>query len=272
MLPRGFKVNQRVPNEPQQSNYHDHSAMLATSSHYPAIPPPVSVPLAILPEHPCPYLPGRTAQDRAIWAGSIPPELYQRFMDAGFRRSGKLLYQPACHGCRACASIRVPVGKFRPDKSQRRCVRRNSDVRVHLGRPTCSKEKFALYRKYVSQWHGRADVDDASAFESFLYDSPLSTTVEFEYRDGAGILLAVGICDQCPSALSSVYVYFDPAHSSRGLGTFAALQEIDFAARFVLSHYYLGYWVPGCTAMEYKDVYRPNEILHADGVWRCFND
>jgi len=265
-------VNQRVSNEPPQPDYSDDPVVLASSSHYPAIPPPVSVPLAILPQHSCPYLPGHMAEDRAIWAGSIPPDLYQRFMDAGFRRSGKLLYQPACCGCRACASIRVPVGKFRPDKSQRRCARRNADLRVTIAPPACSEEKFALYRKYITQWHDRADVDDASGFESFLYDSPLSTTLEFEYRDVAGRLLAVGICDPCPSALSSVYVYFDPGQAARGLGTFAALQEIDYAARSDLSHYYLGYWVPGCRAMEYKSSYRPNEILHPDGVWRRLHD
>ena len=261
-------MNQRLSNDVLHPNAGGEHYQQVAWSHYPAIPPPASVPLAVLPSHPCPYLPGKIAEDRAIWAGSIPPELYQRFMDAGFRRSGKLLYQPACRGCRSCISIRVPVQGFRPDKSQRRCGRRNADLEVHVGSPVCSAEKFELYRKYVTQWHRRTDADDATAFESFLYDSPLSTTLEFEYRDTAGTLLAVGICDRCPSALSSVYLYFDPGESARGLGTFAALQEIQFASQFSLTHYYLGYWVSGCRAMEYKNNYRPNETLHPDGVWR----
>jgi len=240
-----------------------------TFSHYPAIPPPVELHLANLPDHACPYLAGRTATDRAVWAESIPAAVYEQFMDCGFRRSGKLLYQPACRGCRACLPLRVPVAHFRPDKSQRRCRRRNSDLRITVGPLCCSEEKLGVYRRYVADWHGRPEPEHASAFESFLYDSPLETTVEFEYRDNVGRLLAVGICDVCPGSLSSVYFYFDPDESRRGLGTFGVLEEIEFARRMGLPHYYLGYWVQGCGAMEYKGNFRPNEVLDPDGVWRC---
>ena len=237
-------------------------------SHYPAIPPPVNISLGALPEHPCPYLPDRQATDRAIWASSVPAAVYEQFMDAGFRRSGKLLYQPVCRGCRACMSIRVPVFQFRPDKSQRRCARRNADLKITHGPPAYSEEKFELYRRYVVGWHHREEVEGPAAFASFLYDSPLETTIEFEYRENNSRLLAVGICDVCPSTLSSVYVYFDPAEARRGLGTFAALHEIDFARRHRLAYYYLGYWVEGCASMEYKRNFAPNEILHPDGIWR----
>src|SRR3978361_1213626 len=97
---------------------------------YPALPAPGEVPLVVLPAHPCPYLPGRTAEDRAVWASSMPAGLYEQFMDAGFRRGGRLVYQPTCKGCRQCMSIRVPVEAFRPDKSQRRCQRKNQNLMV----------------------------------------------------------------------------------------------------------------------------------------------
>lgn len=206
--------------------------------------------------------------DRAIWAGSVSPEIYEQFMNAGFRRSGKLLYQPACRGCRACFSIRVPVAEFRPDKSQRRCARRNVDLRITSGSPQVSEEKFELYCKYLVDWHRREEVDGPMAFKSFLYDSPLDSTLEFEYRNQAGRLVAVGVCDLCPSVLSSVYLYFDPAESRRGLGTFAALHEINFARQRRLKHYYLGFWIEACGAMDYKRNFVPNEVLHPDGIWR----
>jgi arginyl-tRNA--protein-N-Asp/Glu arginylyltransferase len=241
---------------------------LPVFSHYPAIPPPLKISLGELPEHACPYLPGRVARDRAIWANSVPATVYERFMDAGFRRSGKLLYQPACRGCRACLSIRVPVSTFCPDKSQRRCARRNADLRIIEAAPAFTQEKFELYRKYLVGWHHRDDPEEPAAVQSFLYDSPLDSTIELEYRDEHSRLLAVGICDRCPSVLSSVYLYFDPDESRRGLGTFAALYEIDLARRWGLAYYYFGYWVAGCRAMEYKRNFEPNQILHPDGVWR----
>lgn len=238
-------------------------------SYYPAIPPPIDVRLVSLPEHPCPYLPGRTAGDRALWANQIAPEVYEQFMDAGFRRSGKLVYQPACRGCRECRPIRIAVASFQPDKSQRRCAQKNADLRINHGPPKPTHEKFQMYQRYLRDWHGRTDVEDFSAFTSFLYESPLNTTVEFEYRDPSSRLLAVGICDACPNSLSSVYFYFDPEQARRGLGTFGVLCEIGFAAARGSPYYYLGYWVRGCPKMQYKNAFRPNELLDGDGVWRA---
>ena len=242
------------------------------SSHYPTLPPPVKVRLVTLPENPCPYLPGRQSTSRALWAERMPGALYHRFMDAGFRRSGRLIYQPVCAGCRACVPIRVPVERFRPSKSQRRCARRNEGVRVTVDAPTPTEEKFDLYRRYVEQWHGKPAADESwEDFERFLYDSPVDT-VEFTHRDPAGRLLAVGICDVSPASLSSVYFFFDPAEARRGPGTFGAVYEIETARRLGIPYYYLGYWINGCGAMEYKATFRPCELLHPDGVWRGAGD
>ena len=222
-----------------------------------------------LGEHACPYLPGRMSTTRALWADEIPGELYHRFMDAGFRRSGRLLYQPACRGCRACRPIRIPVAAFCPSKSQRRCRRRNADLHVTLAAPQATDEKYELYLRFLA---GRFEPRDASqetreSFERFLYDSPVET-IEFCYRDGAGRLLAVGICDVCRQSLSSVYFYYNPAEARRSLGTFGALHEITAAAQSGIPYYYLGYWVSGCSAMQYKSSFCPNDVLYSDGVWR----
>jgi leucyl-tRNA---protein transferase len=230
---------------------------------YPALPPPTDVPLTVLPEHDCPYLPPRKAITRAIMASRIPPDLYHDFLDAGFRRSGKLIYQPICRGCRKCVPIRVPVDRFEPSKSQRRCLRKNSDLVVSQGAAVATAEKEELYRRYVTGWHGG---ESAEGFESFLYDSPVQT-IEFCYRDAAGRLLAVGICDLSSRSLSSVYFYFDPADAGRGLGTFGALYELDWAAGAGIPFYYLGYWVHGCASMQYKANFRPCEVLLPDGRW-----
>ncbi len=164
--------------------------------------------------------------------------------------------------------MRVPVKEFKPDKSQRRCRRRNQDVMVSHHGPLLTNEKFKLYEKYVREWHGKEDLEGPETLSAFLYDSPLESTLEFEYRDQYGRLLGVAICDVCPGSLSSVYFYFDPAESRRGLGVFAALYEIEFAHENGLPYYYMGYWIKDCSAMNYKSGYRPNELLGTDGVWR----
>ena len=100
------------------------SVMEPSRSHpEPCLSPPVEVRLVSSGEHPCPYLPDRIANNRAFLAERIDPEIYHAFMDAGFRRSGRVVYQPACPTCRACMPIRVPVATFQPSKSQRRSLK-----------------------------------------------------------------------------------------------------------------------------------------------------
>ncbi len=234
------------------------------------MPPPIRLSLVATGEHTCPYLPNRNSSNRAFWAEEIPPAIYQSFMDAGFRRSGKVVYQPICRGCRQCLSIRVPVALFEASKSQRRAWRKNADLVVTSGPAEADQERFALYRKYVTQWHGKSSGDEEETYQSFvsfLYESPVET-VEYQYRDATGRLLGVGICDVSDKSLSSVYFYHDPAESHRSLGTFSALYEIAECQKQARAYYYLGYWVDGCATMAYKESYRPHEVLEADGVWR----
>lgn len=235
-------------------------------SAYPSHPPPLPVRLTLSPDHDCSYFPDRLARTRAFWAPSLPDGVYHQFMDAGFRRSGRVIYQPICAGCRACVPIRVPVQTFIPSKSQRRVWRRNRDVTVTVDVPNATAEKHALYNKYRRQWHDSDEEHDWDAFVSFLYDSPVST-LEFIYRDSTGGLLGIGICDVSASSMSSVYFYFDPCFACRAIGTFSVLWELEWARQSRIPYLYLGYWIAGCRTMQYKADFRPCEILGTDGIW-----
>ena len=190
---------------------HDQPAVAPpTFSHWPACPPPVRIPLTQLGGHPCPYLPRREACDRAFLADTLPPRLYHGLMDRGFRRSGKVIYQPTCRGCRACVPVRVRVDDFVPNKSHRRCLKRNADLSISETSLLPDEEKFELYQRYQRGRHGDTGHLDWQSFVDFLYDSPIDTR-EFCYRDADGRLVAVGICDVCSASVSSVYFYYDPA-------------------------------------------------------------
>lgn len=168
--------------------------------------------------------------------------------------------------------IRVPVQDFAASRSQRRVLRRNEDIRVTIDAPQANDEKWRLYRAYRCWQHDDPECDEREDFEEFLYRSPLeesgrTRTLEMSYWIGER-LAAVGIVDACPSALSSVYVYFDPIHAQRSLGVFSALREIEECRRRGLAYWYIGYYVRECRRMNYKAQYRPYELLGADGVWR----
>lgn len=236
-------------------------------SHYPGIPAPIRVALTVVDPVPCSYLPGRTSVSRGLWASRIDDAAMEAFLDAGFRRSGHILYQPVCPGCRACVPLRIDVAAFTPSPSQRRSSRRNADLEVSVAAPVLSGEKLALYDLYLRLQHDRAESPEKVDLESFLYSSP-ATTIEIEYRLPNRELIGVGICDITPSVLSSVYFYWHPDHHRRSLGVFSTLRELDLARRLGCEWYHMGYWVAHSKTMDYKSRVGVHQLLHPDGGWR----
>ena len=224
------------------------------------------LPLYQASPHPCPYLPDRTAVNEFTVVRSVEPTVYQSLMDAGFRRSADVIYRPICDGCRECIPIRVPVDRFVPSRSQRRVRRKNLDVEMTLGPPACTDEKWRIFAAYLQHQHDGAMGDSREELEGFLYQSPTSTQ-EMVYRIDDAVV-AVGLVDVTPAALSSVYFYFDPAHARRSLGILGALCEIDECRRRALPYWYIGYYIHECGRMNYKASFRPCELLHPDGAWR----
>jgi len=152
-----------------------------------------------------------------------------------------------------------------PNKSQRRVLRKNEDVEIRVHAPRFAKEKFRIYSDYLLMKHETIPDESPVHLRDSLYSSPV-TTIEFEYRV-RGHLVGVGIADLCSRSLSSVYMFYDPDCSERSLGTFSAIQEIFFCREHSVSHYYLGFFVRQCTSMNYKERFRPHEIMDRSRNW-----
>ena len=76
-----------------------------------------------------------------------------------------------------------------------------------------------------------------------------------------GQLMAVGLIDEMPRSLSSIYFFFDPEFAHLSPGVFSALCEIELARRLGKEHVYFGYCVPGCQSLTYKALFRPHEVM-----------
>ncbi|GMU23824.1 MAG: hypothetical protein AMXMBFR13_39020 [Phycisphaerae bacterium] len=217
-------------------------------------------------QHDCSYLPGRSSRELAFRASALPPGVYHALMDLNFRRSGSVFYRPQCPACHQCQAIRVPVASFQPNRAQRRCWRRNQDLKVTAGRLSPDAGKHALYRAYQDQRHRRQMDAGWQGFCEFLYQSPV-TTFEVNYSL-AGRLISAAIADVEPGAVSTVYCYFDPQLEDRSLGTFNILWTIDWARQLGLPYVYLGYYIANSPKMSYKLNFRPCELLNAQGAWQ----
>ncbi len=187
-------------------------------------------------------------------------------MDLNFRRLGRVCYRPCCDTCRECQMIRVRAHEFQPARAQRRCLKRNGDLVVRLEPSRPDTEAFELYRRYLVVRHNQQMAGSWEEFCDFLCESNTETfhaTFRLEGR-----LLALGVVDVEPRALSAVYLAYEPSENRRSLGVFNVLWLIEECRRRGLPFLYLGYYVRGARTMRYKAAYRPCELLAEDGVWR----
>lgn len=225
------------------------------------------------PPSSCGYLPDRIWRLEYEITGELAPEEYQQRLAEGWRRFGFALFHPKCPSCRACQSLRVPVERFRPNRSQRRAWSANRDVRVVIGEPSVTDEKLDLYDRFHAfqsdqkGWPEHGPKEEASYAESFV-DNPFPTQ-EWRYYLGDR-LLGVGYVDYLPAAMSAIYFFYDPSERQRSPGTFNVLSVLAEAARLGIPHLYLGYFVEGCRSLEYKGAFRPNEVMTPSGAWREF--
>lgn len=225
----------------------------------------------------CPYLPERTWVTHSFQLESIPDSAYEAMLADGWRRSGTTFYQNHCPGCRCCTPVRVPVNDFRPSRSQRRTLRRNTEVTAEVVAPAADTESFSLYRRYVRTRHTPAEPrgtntdapiasDDVTPkqFDEFLVTSPVHTRA-MRYLVGDR-LVGIGWVDVLPNGLSSVYFAFDPDESRRSLGTYSIMKEMDVARDLGKEWLYLGFFVPDSPKMAYKGAFKPREFA-VNGTW-----
>ena len=228
---------------------------------------------------PCPYIPGQ--RERKVFThivGKRAREVNEVLTQGGFRRSQTIAYRPACEGCRACVSVRVLAGEFRPSDNMRRVLRLNVGI---AGSPTTNQptaEQYALFRRYLDARHGEGGMVDMTVLDyaMMVEDSHVETRV-IEYRRRTpdsditrrgGELIAVALTDILGDGLSMVYSFFEPAEKNRSLGTFIILDHIARAKRMGLPYVYLGYWIEGSKKMDYKGRYLPQQRLAPSGWLR----
>src|SRR6266850_3484998 len=76
---------------------------------------------------PCPYVPGRAERKLIVeLAGRAAPAFYNELSRAGFRRSHRFAYRPACRACAACVPVRIAVERFAHSRSTRRVRNANA--------------------------------------------------------------------------------------------------------------------------------------------------
>jgi leucyl-tRNA---protein transferase len=229
----------------------------------------------------CPYVPGRL--ERKVFThlvGEKAPDMNDVLTQGGFRRSQNIAYRPACEGCQACVSVRIPVDAFRPTRSQRRVTNTNTDLKTIIYKAEPTTEQYSIFRAYLDSRHFGGGMSDMSVLDyaMMIEDSHVNTQIT-EYRKSSstfhpmlrrdGDLIAVALSDVLKDGVSMVYSFYEPDESARSLGTYMILDHVERARSLGLPYVYLGYWVSGSQKMDYKIKFRPIELL-TDKGWKRF--
>ena len=217
--------------------------------------------LGLTPPHPCDYLPGEHSRSLVVIdEESLSPRAYEFLLAQGFRRSGTHAYRPWCDHCRQCIAVRIPVETFHPNRSQRRILKFNRDLKAEWQVATeLNDEQWQLYHRYLQARHGEGEMARAgrTASNDFLF-SHWAETELMELRLN-GELVAVAVTDVQRHSLSALYTFFAPEHARRSLGSYAIMQQIESARDAGRRWLYLGYWIAPCRKMGYKANYLPVE-------------
>ncbi len=215
-------------------------------------------------EESCIYLPDQLSRMRYRVIDYCTPETYTSLLERGWRRFGRIFFRPMCASCVECRSLRVDVERFKPNRSMRRTLARNRDLRVGLRRAAVSDEHLELYDRYHRDMADRKGWSEKSITLLSYY----RTFVEGRHEFGHEMLffdddrpVAVALVDVLPQAVSAVYCYYEPESRARALGVYSVLRQIELARDRGVPYLYLGYWIEGNASMRYKSRYRPHEIL-----------
>ncbi|MEM8631741.1 MAG: arginyltransferase, partial [Pseudomonadota bacterium] len=194
---------------------------------------PITPQFYVTAPQPCPYLADR--MERKLFTalqGEHAETLNDCLSKQGFRRSQNVLYRPSCADCSACLSARIRVADFKLSKSQKRVLRRNSDLRRDATSPWATEDQYGLFRSYLDSRHADGGMADMDIFEfaAMIEETPIrSRVIEYsadpEEADERRPLKAVCLTDVLDDGLSMVYSFYDPGRAADSLGTYVILDH-----------------------------------------------
>jgi leucyl-tRNA---protein transferase len=220
---------------------------------------------------PCPYLPGHAERKLIVeLGGRDSAAFYDDLSRAGFRRSHRFAYRPACHACAACVPVRIAVDRFADTRSLHRVRGINRDLSGRLVAARATAEQYLLFSAYQRARHGDSEMALMSYadYRGMVEDTPVRSEIA-EFRDPTGTLRAASLIDRLDDGVSAVYSFYDPSARRRGLGTWSILWLVEECRRARKPYVYLGYWIADSPKMAYKARFTALERL-LPGGWAEF--
>lgn len=200
-----------------------------------------------------------------------PPQLDKLLAD-GWRHFGTNFFRYSLgiyeDDIRRVIPLRIRLTDFSLSKSQRKIIRRNSDLQTAVQPVAITREVVNLFDRH--KYRFKTGIPD-SIYDFISGDSNVPCpAVQLSVRDAEGRLAAVSYFDLGDRSVSAIYAMFDPEFSGRSLGILTMLKEIEFALDNGKEFYYQGYSYEGESFYDYKKRFRGTECYDWKETWSPF--
>jgi arginine-tRNA-protein transferase len=209
-----------------------------------------------------------------FYAERVLPEQMDSLLSLGWRHFGTQFFRYNIgilnNELRYVIPLRIRLSEFSFSKSQRRIVRRNSDLDVEIRPIEIDAEVEAMFERHKK----RFDHSVPDSLRNFLSYDPAAVPCEAkEIRVTLdGRLLATSYFDLGQDAASGIYAVFEPTVTDRSLGIFTMLKEIEYSIETGREFYYQGYCYAGSSFYDYKKRFRGTEAFNWDSNWTSFRE
>jgi arginine-tRNA-protein transferase len=204
-----------------------------------------------------------------FYSSKVSPEQMDAFWAGGWRHFGTYFFRYNLGfyeaEIRRVFPLRISLKDFSFSKSQRRVFKKNQDLQAVIRPVEITAEKELLFELHRQRFKRDAPF---SLYDFLSYDAarvPCEALEVCVYRGTE--LLAASFFDVGARAVSSIYAMFAPSETSRSLGIFTMLLEIQWARENNKDFFYQGYAYEGNSFYDYKKRFRALEKFDWNGAW-----
>lgn len=205
---------------------------------------------------------------------TVAPPQIDALLANGWRHFGTQFYRYnlSFYEGRICRvfPLRIRLADFSLSKNKRRILKKNRDLQIVIRPIEITDEKEILFERHKRRFrHGVP----FSLYDFLSFDAanvPCKALEVCVYDNGN--LLAASFFDVGETAISGIYAMFAPEETSRSLGIFTMLLEIEFALKHGKEFYYQGYAYEGNSFYDYKKRFCALEKFDWNGNWESFQE
>lgn len=204
-----------------------------------------------------------------FFCDKVRPDLMDSLWSEGWRHFGSYFFRyeklTSTKNNFSVTPLRIALAKFEYSKSQKRILKKNSDLTVIMRDAFIDEEKEKLF--FAHRVRFKENIPDS--IYTFLSNNPAKIPCNTQeiclFQDGK--LLAASFLDVGSKAASSIYTIFDPIEEKRSLGIFVILLSIDYSIKTGLEYYYPGYAYKEPSHYDYKKKFSALEYYDWKNAW-----